>query len=221
MSEDFKEVLPKSYAKAYSVKWKETYGVLRTETTNEAEFELADNPPSLLQPSGDGTVKFANPTRQGVTIIHFEHFVDLFTQSLDAGRGKKCDFLLYTGDAPSCFVLNEVSRLKSESITIFPEPDVCYSGKAEKSFSQLRESILRLYRSPQLAEKIDTYQRKVALFAYRLTDITPQDESNPMSRSVAAFRRMSSVQANTTAEAATLPHGFTYEKRLYPATFDF
>lgn len=215
---DFADILPESYAEAFATPWKEGY-TLRHVTTDAVGFELCDRKSEFLQAAGEGVVKYANASRTPITVIDFEHFIDQFTQSVRAGRGKKCDFILYTSDKTGTFIFNEVSQLNSQSLTSFREKNDKYSGKRDKAVDQLSNSIERVCTSPALAACISRYRQKVALFAIRLTDISAQSmHADPMLRSMAAFRSPLQMQANIDLPAE-MPHGFTFRRCIYPEAF--
>ena len=83
----FSKLLQTAYAPAYGTKWREQY-TMRVEEVESETFELRDQEPTMLQSPGKGVARFQNLQKEKVEIIDFEHFVNLLTQGLEAGRGK-------------------------------------------------------------------------------------------------------------------------------------
>lgn len=210
----FSKLLQTAYAPAYRTTWKEQYS-MRVEVVDAETFELRDNKPAMVQSPGEGVACFHNPQREEVEIIDFEHFVNQFTQSVEAGRGMKCDFILTPIKHQDFIILNELSHLKEESLVRFRE-DEKFQGKLEKSFAQLKSSIEKLYHSQELATRLDKTRRKVALFSIRLRDCSEciHKKSSPL-HNLATFLLPATGQKTFIVDQG-LPHGFVYERRFYP-----
>lgn len=116
----FSELLIDEYPAAYHTVWK---GSLKCQMVDAEQFEIADNKPEMLQPVGEGIAKFTNPAQSGYEAIDFEAFVNQFSQSVKAGQGKKCDFILAATSCDGYFVLDELSHLWSKSLTNFPQEE--------------------------------------------------------------------------------------------------
>lgn len=191
---------------------------LKTETTDAVDFEIADNNPTIIQQEGMGVARFHNQNRKAIEILDFEAFINLFTQKLRAGQGKKCDFILTDAKGRELIVFNEISKLSSESLTAFPQQAAGNGpqNKIDKSFEQLKKSIERLYSSQALACHINGYAVKIGLFSYRLTEPT---KNNIATKAMQAFLTPLKKQPSFTA-AGVLPNGFTYQRQEYPHAFD-
>lgn len=211
----FSELLQKTYPQAYNVKWKASYA-MRVEETQAEVFEIRDKAVTILQTDGEGVACFSNPNAERVEVIDFEHFVNLFTQSVKAGQGKKCDFILAPADHQDYIILNELSHLRKESLSQFREKNES-GGKQEKSFLQLEFTINRLCKSKEIADRIDSTTRKIALFSVRLKKGNG-DSKDSTSRSLETFLRPATEQ-ETFIMCNNLPHDFTYVRLFYPNPF--
>lgn len=213
----FSKLLQTAYAPAYHTTWKEEY-FLRVEVVNEATFELRDKQTTLVQCLGKGVACFLNPQGEEIEVIDFEHFINQFTQRLKAGQGKKCDFILVPIDHHDFFILNEISHLREESLHKFREEEEPL-GKLEKSFSQLKSSIEKLYHSPEIATRLENTKRKVALFSVRLKEgSVNSDKTDPAQHALATFL-LPSREQKVFKVTQGLPYGFVYERRIYPKAF--
>lgn len=210
----FSKLLQAAYAPAYGTTWKEQYS-MRVEVVDLETFELRDKKETMVQSPGTGVACFHNPQKEEVEIIDFEHFVNQFTQSLQAGQGMKCDFILTPLEHQDYIILNEVSHLWEKSLRQFGENEK-FQGKLEKSFAQLKSSIEKLYHSQEIASWLDKTPRKVALFSVRLKDCPESMRRTDSSlRSLTAFLLPATEQKTITVKEG-LPHGFVYERRIYP-----
>lgn len=213
----FTNILKKEYPSAYATTWKADF-TLNTETTDAEHFETADKEPTILQQEGMGVARFHNQGRKAIEILDFEAFVNLFTQKLRAGQGKKCDFILTDEEGKELIVFNEISKLSSESLRSFPQQadEKTPQNKIEKSFEQLKQSIERLCVSETLASHIAGYAVRTGLFSYRLTEPA---KHNAATNAMLAFLTPLKRQPAFTA-AGILPKGFTYQRREYPHAFE-
>ena len=210
----FSKLLQTAYAPAYGTKWREQY-TMRVEEVESETFELRDQEPTMLQSSGKGVACFQNLQKEKVEVIDFEHFVNLFTQGLEAGRGKKCDFILAPLQHQEYIILNEVSHLREKSLSQFRESDL-YQGKYEKSFAQLKSSIEKLYHSKEIAKRLENTKRKVALFSVRLKDCPESLRKKESSLQSLATFLLPATEQKAIIVNQGLPHGFVYERRFYP-----
>lgn len=210
----FSKLLQTAYAPAYGTKWREQY-TMRVEEVESETFELRDQEPTMLQSPGKGVACFQNLQKDKVEVIDFEHFVNLFTQGLEAGRGKKCDFILAPLQHQDYIILNEVSHLWEKSLRQFRESEH-FQGKYEKSFAQLKSSIEKLYHSPEIAMRLENTKRKVALFSVRLKDCPESMRKKDSSLQSLATFLLPATEQKTLIVNQGLPHGFVYERRFYP-----
>ena len=210
----FSKLLQTAYAPAYGTKWREQY-TMRVEEVESETFELRDQEPTMLQSPGKGVACFQNLQKEKVEVIDFEHFVNLFTQGLEAGRGKKCDFILAPLQHQEYIILNEVSHLREKSLSQFRESDL-YQGKYEKSFAQLKSSIEKLYHSKEIAKRLENTKRKVAPFSVRLKDCPESMRKKDSSLQSLATFLLPATEQKTLIVNQGLPHGFVYERRFYP-----
>lgn len=211
----FSKLLQAAYAPAYGTTWKEQYS-MRVEVVDLETFELRDKKETMVQSPGTGVACFHNPQKEEVEIIDFEHFVNQFTQSLQAGQGKKCDFILTPLEHQDYIILNEVSHLWPESLRKFRE-DEKFGGKLEKSFAQLKTSIEKLYHSQEIASRLDKTKRKVALFSVRFKDCSESMRKKDSSLQSLATFLLPATEQKTFIVKEGLPHGFEYERRFYPS----
>lgn len=211
----FFNLLIGNYTAAYGTVWKDSFDIKCQLVENE-QFEIADNMPEMLQPEGEGTAKFTNPSHSCYEVIDFEAFVNQFSQSVKAGQGKKCDFIVAATSGNGTFVLNELSHLWSKSLKTFPQKEQEYSGKQDKAIGQLMASIERLFKSPELKAFIESYQSQIALFSIRLKDTTQAE--NVAMQSMSTF-----LQPLASQREVTFPHllsnGFTFKRVIYPNSF--
>ena len=210
----FSKLLQTAYAPAYGTTWREEY-TMRVEEVGSETFELRDQEPTMVQTHDKGVARFLNPHKEKVEIIDFEHFVNQFTQGLEAGRGKKCDFILAPLQHQDYIILNEVSHLWKKSLRHFRESEH-FQGKYEKSFAQLKSSIEKLYHSPEIAIRLENTKRKVALFSVRLKDCPESLRKKDSSLQSLASFLLPATEQKVIIVNQGLPHGFVYERRFYP-----
>ena len=215
--ERFSELLKSAYAGAYNTTWREPYS-LRKDEVNHQYFEINDREHNIIQREGEGVARFYNPQGEQWEIIDFEHFVNQFTQRLEAGKGKKCDFILAPLEHQDFIVLNELSHLHRDSLHHFKEEDEGW-GKLEKAFAQLSSSIEKLYRSQEIASRLDATKRKVGLFSARLKEpVETTRENDAALHSISTFLKPLAEQPIVVRQNS-LPHGFDFVRVFYPHAF--
>lgn len=136
-----------------------------TETTDKPEFELADGCDSSIVAKGEGSASFQNEKEQKIMILHYEKFINQFGPGRNAGKGKKCDYLLM--DEGNTLLFNELSCGQEEYL----EGNGGKIGKREMAKEQLTASIDRVICVPSIATYIESFSNRVALFSYRMNDI--------------------------------------------------
>lgn len=175
----------------------------RREEPHRPTFEICDKKEAIIQEEGEGISRIRWQGEQ-VEVIDFEGYIDQFGE---AGV-LRCDFLIapIAGDA---FVLfNELTHALKDSI----DKD---DGKRKKAYHQLEMSIERFYEEGQ--DLLDKYKKKVALFSFRYKDEDKQI-GTLTKETRAKFRKMQ-VRLPNIREEEALPHGFTFEQRLYPTPY--
>lgn len=210
------DLLKIAYPRAYGAKWKEHYTVWY-EISGEDYFEIKDRRPQIIQPNGEGVAAFSNQREERIVVVDFEQYVNQYTNALRAGSGQKCDFILCSEEWFSVFVLNELTETKERYLEAFVQPQEGErrTGKREKALRQLEASIEKLYAVPELEEYINRFERKVALFSYRI----PEGDKGEVGMSMAAFARPMSI-VSSIQSSDTLGHGFSFQQRLYPQPMD-
>lgn len=136
--------------------------VVRNEQISDPLFDIQDKKPTIKQPAGAGSATYDNPNGRQLLFIDYEDFID---QLPDENKKyiKKCDFIAYTTDTRSIFILNELSQSGSPS------------SKFSKAREQLRESLFYLSDTPAIKSFIDMYPKKLCVFSNKREVIESPD----------------------------------------------
>lgn len=186
---------------------------LRTETTHDASFEIKDKKPTIIQPAGKGVSSFSNPRQKEVEIFDFEQYFNNFKHK--AKEGGKCDFIIVPAIGYDYLILNELTETKIDYILPFVQPKTGESrkGKLQKAREQLLETINKLNHIPGFLNK---FQKKTALFSYRLPENT--NTANIATQSMGVFLNPTKIASSITM-SQPMPQGFVFEQRVYPKDF--
>ncbi len=212
------DLLTEAYPRHYKSTKQIEPAQIHHSTTNIERFELNDNVSIGICPNGEGVAIFSNLINRNIELINFENYINLFGSGVNAGKGRKCDFLVYDApDTPRFFICAELTKSKEKYIEPYTANSKPKSGKRAMAVAQLSESINKLMAVDEINERISLYQNKIGLFAYRLTDESEAD--SPVSQMNKAFNRFSEeIPALQTTKL--LPNDFVFSQRMYPASFD-
>ena len=204
-------LLQTAYPNHYGAKWKDVYSV-RFEHTDLASFSIKDNKPTIIQEEENDAVSlYVNPERKNITIVDWEAYVNQYSNALYAGEGKKCDFLVYD-DRRDKFILDELTYSQEKYIIGIGNR----IGKRIKARIQLSDSINKLCSVPEIQNYVSTFERRIALFSYRIVESSDDDI---MAASMAAFSAPTKLLGNIEEETPSMPHGFVYHQHIYPNPF--
>ncbi len=189
---------------------------VRHEVCNDADFCIMDKKAHIVCASLDDGVGVYdnNSKRYGITIIDFEKFVNEFKPSTAAGRGKKCDFILYDNQE-AYVILNELSELDAKYLEGHEVYGENKEGKRSHAIRQIQESIDKLVVSSDIRSYMDRKARRIGLFSYRINE----DDSIPkeIQQSMTKFGMVKNSFSNVSAPIFS--NGFVFEQRIYPTPF--
>lgn len=190
---------------------------LKKEASIDFKFEIRDQKQTIIQQAGEGVSVIQNPGQRPLEIIDFEGYIDQFNPKGKKKKDKaeKCDFIICPAVGSAFILFNELTECKLMYIEPYEKPTTGEKkdGKREKARKQLAASIERFYAVGNL---LDTYEKKVALFSYRLTD---EDEEDEAEKSMRRFMMSANELESDSSINQFLPHGFTFEQRLYPTPY--
>ena len=185
--------------------------------TDLDHFELSDTIPDGICEDGEGMTVFSNPGKRNISILNIEKYIDLFGNNINAGKGLKCDFLVYNSAKEyDNFICVELTKSREKYLHEYRRDDEMQEGKRAKAVNQLKATINKLLPVPAIREWIANFQHKTGLFAFRLSEET--DDKNPVTQMNMAFNRFSK-EVPALQTAGELPDGFIFSQRKYPATF--
>lgn len=190
---------------------------LKKEASIDFKFEIRDQKQTIIQQAGEGVSVIQNLGQRPLEIIDFEGYIDQFNPKGKKKKDKaeKCDFIICPATGSAFILFNELTECKLMYIEPYEKPTTGEKkdGKREKARKQLAASIERFYAVGNL---LDTYEKKVALFSYRLTD---EDEEDEAEKSMRRFMMSANELESDSSINQFLPHGFTFEQRLYPTPY--
>lgn len=110
-----------------------------------------------------------------VECIQLEQFIDKYANLKAIPSGKKCDLLLVNGDK---IVFCDMTCSKAKYIDKYMMQDGTEKiGKRNTVRKQISNSISLLSNVPEIASEIDTKTKRIALFAYRVKDVVPNNDA--------------------------------------------
>jgi hypothetical protein len=139
--------------------------------TNAIYFEVSDKL-DVIEKEGDGIAKYHNETETLINIVNFEQFINQFKQNTTAGRGMKCDLILFDFEN-KILVFNELTNTQVKYLYPHLRDGGTVEGKQQHAFSQLKYSVERLENVPVIRDRINLFLRRVLIFSHR--NPTPQD----------------------------------------------
>ena len=208
---DFEVFLTGDYATHFGVEWDTSSMTVRKEAPASVRFEIEDQQPTIVQPTGKGVAVFRRDD-EPVEVIDLEDFMRK-VHGAD-NTPSSCDFALSPSVGTRYLVLNELTHTQSGYILRFRQPETGdeQEGKLEKARRQLTDTINRMY---EVSDFCDRYASRTALFSCRLSD---KHSNGIMARSAKMFNRtIDKLQRMTLHEQ--LPHGFEFKMRIYGAEY--
>lgn len=208
---EFSDFLKTDYAGHFNVAWDPATMSLRMEIPASVCFEIADKEPMIIQPNGKG-ISVLRRKEAMIEVIDIETFTALIHGTDNTPTS--CDFAITPVAEPDYILLNELTKTRSSYILPFMQPTtgIEQMGKLEFAKMQLTETINRLY---EVSSFCDKYPSRVALFSCRLSDKLGK---GIMARSAKAFNQ-SIYRLQHMKLHESLPHGFTFEMRVYDAEY--
>ena len=142
---------------------------------------------------------------------------DLYANLKAIPSGKKCDLLLVSGDK---IVFCDMTCSKAKYI----EPYVMQNGtekigKRNTVRKQISNSISLLSNVPEIASEIDTKTKRIALFAYRVKDVSCNDAFDyKVKKNMQEFGKMVDRMVKEPMYS-DMGNGFLFTEIQYPDTF--
>lgn len=207
----FGDFLINDYSTHFGVVWDPATMCLRMEIPASVRFEIADKELRIIQPQGKG-VSVLRRKDADVEVIDLEDFTALIHGTNKTPNS--CDFAITQELESDYILLNELTRTQSCYILPFVQPKtgIDQLGKLEYAKMQLTETINRMY---EVSNFCDQYPIRVALFSCRLSD---KKGKGIMAQSAKAFNK-SIYRLQHMKLHQQLPHGFSFEMRVYEAEF--
>lgn len=180
-----------------------------TFTDNKSCSDCERKTASIFAECTDKTVLKAHFGNNNVCFIELEKFLDQFANVSYLAKGGKCDLMMYD-DIKCVFV--ELSCLNAKYL----EDNDNKLGKKTKARQQLYNTILKLQKSPDVADKINSYQIKQAIFAYREKNkITTGDK---IEKTMSVFNMTSKISKMYMSK---MEYGFTFVNIEYPNVYQW
>ncbi|GHT34282.1 hypothetical protein AGMMS49574_21460 [Bacteroidia bacterium] len=132
---------------------------------DDTNFDIQDKKATIKQPLGTGSATYNNPNNKIIVVVDYEHFLNQqpndVIKALDL---KKCDFIVYSLDGNSFFILNELSLSSSSK------------NKINDARKQLHNALLHLSNTTAIKSFIDSFVDKKCVFSNKTKTIeTPED----------------------------------------------
>lgn len=144
---------------------------------------------------------------EGVQVINLEQiFLDAKKESLKIGG--LCDWLMYSDTK---IALAELTCCLPQYLQNHIVNGVEIEGKRAKAYSQLSSSIEKLSTLDQLKGKLDSYNSRVALFAYRVKETAFLNDK--------ATRAMISFINMPQPRTVDMGNGFLFVRHPYPEVY--
>lgn len=144
-----------------------------------------------------------------VNIVELEKYFKQFSNVPRISSGNKCDLMLYN-DSKCAFVeLSCMNAMYIEDRDGGEKP-----GKRTKAYQQLSNSIEKLRCCPDIAEKLESYKIKHAIFAYREKDgLNVEDK---MFNVIDAFNITDKISRLSVSD---MGYGFYFVKVKFPEKY--
>ena len=206
-----KDLLYNYYGKAFGSNLRHD---VKYENCSESYFEIKDRDINIACNKGEGVSAFLNPSCKSIVIIDFENFVNQWRGN--AGKGKKCDFILY--DEDEYIILNELTYCKPEYLDQHTNDGPISLGKRSIALKQIQSTIDKLHNVNEIKTYIDKTPKKIGLFSYKINECSELNET--ISKSNVKFNSIKAIFSNISSESG-LTDGFVFEQRVYPIPFEF
>ena len=170
----------------------------RREEPHTTTFEIHDQKERIIQEAKQGVSMIRYPGHVQIEIIDFESYLKQYNEE----GVLRCDFVIGPIAGDAFIVFNELTKSEGQYLV----------DKRQHATEQLKASIERFYAVGNL---LDDYKKKIALFSYRRTD---KLQGEPTAEARRKFRQPQRIVSNLSSREV-LPHGFTFEQRLYPTPY--
>ena len=195
---------------------------VQREEYGKGEFDFRDENDKKDEKKEWFSSRIRNESNTPFEVISFEAYIDMLRSDKRVKKekkdmGKKCDLVFGPVEGRAFIVFNELTYAKQKAIDEpFNNPK---TGKSEcsrraKAQKQLAESIKRFY---EVGGLLDEYEKKIALFSFRLKDNDDKAEENMLSfmKDAKELELDSNIPDNPFPDV----HGFIFEQRLYPTPY--
>lgn len=142
---------------------------------------------------------------QDVCIVELEKFFSQFANVERVAKGGRCDLMMY--DNLKCAFV-ELSCLEAKYL----EDSRVREGKRTKARRQLCDSIMKLRYCTDIAEKIDSYEIKYAIFAYQ----EKRKGNDRIYKAMSAFNMTDKISINSISD---MGNGFSFVIVKYPEKY--
>ena len=195
---------------------------VQREEYGKGEFDFRDENDKKDEKKEWFSSRIRNESNTPFEVISFETYIDMLRSDRRVKKekkdmGKKCDLVFGPVEGRAFIVFNELTYARQKAIDEpFNNPK---TGKSEcsrraKAQKQLAESIKRFY---EVGGLLDEYEKKIALFSFRLKDNDDKAEENMLSfmKDAKELELDSNIPDNPFPDV----HGFIFEQRLYPTPY--
>jgi len=195
---------------------------VQREEYGKGEFDFRDENDKKDEKKEWFSSRIRNESNTPFEVISFEAYIDMLRSDKRVKKekkdmGKKCDLVFGPVEGRAFIVFNELTYARQKAIDKpFNNPKTGKSecSKRAKAQKQLAESIKRFY---EVGGLLDEYEKKIALFSFRLKDNDDKAEENMLSfmKDAKELELDSNIPDNPFPDV----HGFTFEQRLYPTPY--
>ncbi len=160
----------------------------------------------LAQENANAVAHFSNKI-ENLEIINIEQCVKdapFSTEQIESS----CDFMLHDGVEKSILIFNELTASEVQYVLLPTK------GKLDKAKKQIQNVIKLLSKDDEVQNLINSYEKKIALFSWRRTEIENLDS---VSKSITAFTSVQKINPKRMQEK--LDNGFIFSVSIYPDKF--
>lgn len=152
-----------------------------------------------------------------ITKVELEKFFTQFDGTSRSSLKDKCDILLFD-DKGHRIAFCEMTCSQNKYIEPYDNSKGHQVGKRAKAYQQLKSSIDKLAKVPDIASSMNRYDHRTALFAVRHKDSNNQKESFEISNVNKFIIFPKSIQANAKSD---IGNGFSFEVVEYPTIYQW
>lgn len=156
------------------------YGVGRRRScveiqTEDAAFDLADQPANFVVGYRSGGASFSNANQSLLSVINYEQYLNDYNGTQMSDGKRRCDFIVSSVDDDALLLLCEMTSTYTgtENLSL-PITDhkgnvVFPRGKYEKAEVQLFQTLDNILAVPTIARYAESRQKRICLMSYVIT----------------------------------------------------